>query len=452
MLLLGPLGGATGCFQSGRTSAPNATVSAPDLSTSPPLPEPAAISELAVASIAPESIIPTQSLTPTPIKITLDQLPEPYATASATNAPNVIRVPQNPVLQVPPGFQVNVFADDLEQPRWMTLTPTGDVLVAESRQHRIRLLRDSTGDGVADFKQVFANRQHGLNQPLGMTFAGDAFYVANTGEVLRFNYQPSQLTLNGTGQLITKLTPGGYNQHWTRNIVTSPDGQRLYVSVGSASNVSPEPLPRASIQVINLDGSERTTFAYGLRNPVGLDFHPVTGELYTTVNERDRLGDDLVPDYLTSVQANGFYGWPYTYLTPDNLDPRRLRGNQSERPDLAAQTVTPDVLFRSHSAALGLQFYDGTQFPERYRHGAFVAFRGSWNRDQGTGYKVVFIPFNENHRPVGFYEDFLTGFLVNPSGPDTWARPVGLLVMPDGSLLLAEDGNSRIYRISYAGT
>jgi glucose/arabinose dehydrogenase len=403
-----------------------------------------------VESIPTTGTITAQPLTPTPIKITLADLPEPYATESANNSPNVIPVPDNPVLQVPPGFRVNVFADNLPSVRWMTLTPKGDVLAVQSRQDKIVLLQDKDRDGVAEVEQTFGDRNNNLDQPLGVTFADGSFYVANTGEVLRFDYQP-ETPLEGTGTIITQLTPGGYNQHWTRNIVTSPDGNKLYVSVGSRSNVEPEELPRASIQVMNLDGSERDTYAYGLRNPVGLDFHPTTEELYTTVNERDLLGDNLVPDYLTRVQQGGFYGWPYAYLSPDLLDPRRMQGERSERPELAAKTITPDVLFQSHSAALGLQFYDKQQFPTKYHNGAFVAFRGSWNRDRGTGYKIVFVPFSENHQPLGYYEDFLTGFLVDPTGPDTFARPVGLLVMPDGSLLLAEDGNNRIYRISYVG-
>lgn len=398
------------------------------------------------------SLIPTESFEPTPIEITVKDLPQPYATESVSNRPQVIPVPANPLLQVPAGFQVNVFAEGVNRPRWMSLTPEGDVLVAESYDNRLRRLGDRDGDGVAEINQVFATQANGIDQPLGMAFSDNAFYVANTGNVLRFDYQPGQTQLQGQGTEITQLTPGGYNQHWTRNLVISPDGKQIYVSVGSKTNVSPEKLPRASIQVMNLDGSARETYADGLRNPVGLDFHPVTGELYTTVNERDLLGDDLVPDYLTRVDQGGFYGWPYTYLTPNNLDPRRLKGNQSERPDLAARTITPDVLFQAHSAALGLQFYDGEQFPSKYRNGAFVAFRGSWNRDRGTGYKIVFVPFGEDNRPLGHYEDFLKGFLVNPEGPDTWARPVGLLVLPDDSLLLAEDGNSRIYRLSYSGT
>jgi glucose/arabinose dehydrogenase len=201
---------------------------------------------------------------------------------------------------------------------------------------------------------------------------------------------------------------------------------------------------------MNLDGSNQQTFASGLRNPVGLDFHPTTGELYATVNERDGLGDDLVPDYLTRIQQGEFYGWPYAYLAPNRLDPRQVVNGKSKRPDLVAKTKTPDVLFQAHSAALGLQFYDGKTFPEKYRNGAFVAFRGSWNRDQGTGYKVVFVPFS-NGRPQSYYEDFLTGFLLNPAQATTWGRPVGLLVLPDGSLLVTEEANDRIYRIQYQG-
>jgi glucose/arabinose dehydrogenase len=222
--------------------------------------------------------------------------------------------------------------------------------------------------------------------------------------------------------------------------------------VGSQSNVDEEPLPRASVQIMNLDGSNQQTFASGLRNPVGLDFHPTTNQLYATVNERDGLGDDLVPDYLTRLQQGEFYGWPYAYLIPKNLDPRQTQNGKSKRPDLVAKTKTPDVLFQAHSAALGLQFYDGKTFPERYRNGAFVAFRGSWNRDRGTGYKIVFVPFGSNGRPQGYYEDFLTGFLINPSVPTAWGRPVGLLVLPDGSLLLTEEANNRIYRIQYRGS
>jgi glucose/arabinose dehydrogenase len=393
--------------------------------------------------------VPTETLTPQPIKIALGNLPKPFASDSASKSPNVVGIPQNPILKVPTGFKVNVYAEGLDAPRWLTLTPSGDVLVTETRQNRIRLLRDTNGDGVADVNKTFATAQNGVNIPFGMTFAGNSFFLGNTGEVRQYPYTQGQQQLTGTGQRIAELTPGGYNQHWTRNVVASPDGTKLYVSVGSRSNVDEEPLPRASVQVMNLDGSNQQTFASGLRNPVGLDFHPTTGELYATVNERDGIGDDLVPDYFTRIQQGEFYGWPYAYLAPNLIEPRQATNGKSKRPDLVAQTKTPDVLFQAHSAALGVQFYDGQTFPEKYRNGAFVAFRGSWNRNQGTGYKVVFVPFNASGRPQGYYEDFLSGFLTDPSGPTTWGRPVGLLVLPDGSLLVTEEANDRIYRIQY---
>jgi glucose/arabinose dehydrogenase len=282
-----------------------------------------------------------------------------------------------------------------------------------------------------------------------MTFAGDSFYVGNTDSVMRFPFKSGQSRVTGRGEKITELPGQGYNQHWTRNVVVSPDGQKLFVSVGSRSNADEEPLPRASVQIMNLDGSDRQTFASGLRNPVGLDFHPITGALFATVNERDQLGDGLVPDYLAQVGAGEFYGFPYAYLSPDRLDPRHVKEGKSTRPDLAAKTRTPDVLFESHSAPLGLQFYRGEAFPERYRNGAFVAFRGSWNRSQGTGFKIIFVPFNAEGRPQGDYEDFLTGFLVNPSVPTTWGRPVGVLVLRDGSLIFTDEANNRIYRVQY---
>ncbi|VEP17328.1 L-sorbosone dehydrogenase [Hyella patelloides LEGE 07179] len=395
------------------------------------------------------SFIQTEVLEVAPKSLEIKDLPQPYETESASRPPKTIAIPKNPTLQVPQGFKVNVFATNVNRPQWMALTPEGDVVVAESYYNRLLLLQDQDENGVAETSRVFATNANGINQPLGMAFTDDSFYVANTENVLRFDYQPGQKALTGEGTEITQLTPGGYNQNWTRNLVIAPEDQKLYVSVGSRSNVESEALPRASIQVMNLDGSARETYANGLRNPVGMDFHPVTQELYTTVNERELLGDNLVPDYFTRVEQGGFYGWPYAYLTPQLLDPRRTKGGVSERADLAAKTVTPDVLFQAHSAAFGLQFYDGQQFPERYRNGAFVAFRGSWNRSRGTGYKVVFVPFGEDNRPLGYYEDFLQGFLKNPTVPTTWGLPVGLLVLPDGSLLLAEDGNSVIYRISY---
>ncbi|HBB33935.1 MAG TPA: sorbosone dehydrogenase [Cyanobacteria bacterium UBA8803] len=445
----------TACSTS--TKEPTSKATAPTANQTPegsPTVTPSSPSSQPTAAVPKKNLVPTEALTSQPIKITLADLPAPFATNSASKSPNVIAIPSNPTLRVPPGFQVNVFADGLDAPRWLALTPKGDVLVTETRQNRIRLLRDNNNDGVADEQKTFADQTNGLNIPFGMAFSDGYFFLGNTDAVLRFPYSQSQEQLSGKGEKIADLTPGGYRQHWTRNVVVSPDSRgvspkRLYVSIGSRSNVDEEPLPRASVQVMNLDGSNPQTFAYGLRNPVGLDFHPTTGELYTTVNERDGIGDDLVPDYLTRLRQGEFYGWPYAYLAPELVDPRQTRNGESKRPDLVAKTQTPDVLFQAHSAALGLQFYDGQTFPERYRHGAFVAFRGSWNRNQGTGYKVVFVPFDASGRPEGYYEDFLTGFLVDPSGPTTWGRPVGLLVLPDGSLLVTEEANNRIYRIQY---
>lgn len=433
------------------TPSPTTTEVAPEQSTSTETSETVA----EVAAIPAQTIIPTKPLSSQPIKISVDDLPAPYASQSARKSPNVIDPPANASLNVPEGFVVNVFAEGLDKPRWLALTPNGDVLVTETRENKIQRLIDADQDGVAESKETFASAQNGLNIPFGMAFATNSagqgsFFLGNTDEVLKFPFSSGQTALSGRGQKIASLPGGGYNQHWTRNVVVSPEGDRLYVSVGSKSNASEESPPRASIQTMGLDGSNVSTFASGLRNPVGLDFHPQTGELYATVNERDELGDDLVPDYFTRVQSGEFFGWPYAYLSPQNLDPRHLINGASKAPDLAVKTQTPDVLFQAHSAALGLQFYDGNTFPERYRQGAFVAFRGSWNRSAGTGYKIVFIPFDGDNRPTGSYEDFLTGFLTDPSGPTTWGRPVGLLVMPDGSLLVTDEANNKIYRIQYA--
>ncbi|MBF5045754.1 sorbosone dehydrogenase family protein [Aggregicoccus sp. 17bor-14] len=406
---------------------------------------------LPASALAHAGHVRTQVLQPQAVHLTLQQLPRPNATRSADKSPDVVAPPKDAVLNVPEGFQVNLYAEGLERPRFMVLTPEGDVLVAESQSNRLTRLRDADGDGVAELREPFADQDNGLTLPFGMAFTRDAFYVANTSGVRRYPYAKGQGRLKGQGTQIASLPGRGYNQHWTRNLRVSPDGKQLFVTVGSETNVDVERAPRAGILVMGLDGSGQRLWASGLRNPVGLDFHPRTGAPYATVNERDELGDDLVPDYLTQVKDGGFYGWPYAYLAPGNLDPRRTKGGKSEAPELAAKTLTPDVLFQAHSAALGLTFYRGQSFPPRYRTGAFVAFRGSWNRGQGTGYKVVYVPFTPEGRPEGGYEDFLTGFLLDPNGsngPTTWARPVGLLELPDGSLLLSEDGNGRIYRVS----
>lgn len=388
---------------------------------------------------------------PMPIEVRVQDLPRPFASSSARRSPRIVPPSDRYTLRVPEGFRVELFAE-LPNARWLALTPEGDVLCAASRDNRLVALTRSNSSSPLR-QQVFLDQDGGCNLPLGMAFAGDSFFLGNTDAVLRFPYhrgQPIQRRL-GTPQAITRLPGHGYNQHWTRNVVASPDGRKLYVSVGSATNVDVEELPRASVLEMNLDGFQRRVFAFGLRNPVGLAFQPATGELYTTVNERDGLGDDLVPDYFTRLQFDQFYGWPYAYLQPDRLDPRRVAAGRSEQPELAARTATPDVLFQAHSAALGVAFYAGRVFPERYRGGAFVAFRGSWNRSQGTGYKLVFIPFDKAGRPQGRYEDFVTGFLLDPAGPTSWGRPVGVLALNDGSLLFSEELNGRIYRVVYEG-
>jgi glucose/arabinose dehydrogenase len=396
-----------------------------------------------------DNTVYTESLTPQPIRIIPESLPKPFATESVSKSSTTVPIPEKATLKVPQGFRVDVFADGLNGPRWLALTPNGDILVTETKENRITLLRDSDDDGKVDIKRTFAGGENGLDIPFGMAFYANYFFLGNHNALLRFSYQKGQDKLIGQGKKIAELPGGGYRQHWTRNVIVSPDGKKLYVSIGSRSNVEIEPLPRASVQEMNLDGTEQKTFASGLRNPVGLDFHPTTGELYTTVNERDGLGDDLVPDYFTNIRRGDFYGWPYAYLKPSLLDPRQVQEGKSTNPTLAGQTKTPEVLFQAHSAALGLQFYDGQSFPKKYQNGAFVAFRGSWNRSQGTGYKLVFVPFNRQGKPLGYYEDFLTGFLLDPTIPSTWGRPVGLLVLPDGSLLFTEEVNGRIYRVSY---
>ncbi len=396
----------------------------------------------------PPGSVRTSALTPRVTRITVADLPAPFATTSATKGADVVDVPADAVLNVPDGFAVQVFAE-MNGPRAMAVTPEGDVLVAESQGHRLVRLRDADGDGVAEAREVVATRaDNGLNRPFGLVVHRGALYVASTDKLVRFDWPGGSGAVTGMGTTLATFPGGG---HWTRGLALTPDSSALFVAIGSRSNVDVEEAPRATIQRVPLAGGTMTTFADGLRNPVGMDVHPATGVLYTVVNERDGLGDDLVPDFLTSVQSGAFYGWPYTYLTPAKLDPRRMRDGASERPDLAVRTTTPEVLFQAHSAALGIAFGHRTRFPARYQSGAFVAMRGSWNRSEGTGYKIAFVPFTAAGRAEGGYEDFLTGFLTDPSGPTTFARPVGLVVARDGSLLLSEDGNGRIYRISHRG-
>lgn len=380
-------------------------------------------------------------------KISIDptSLPEPFATESARRSSRRVDRPASASLNLPEGFDVNVYAEGIfRNPRMAAVAPNGDVFVADSFANRIIALRDKDGDGRADENSVFAE---GLTQPFGMAFHNGWFYVANTNSVVRFRYKIDQMNADGPPEKIVDLPGQGYRQHWTRNIAFSPDGSKLFITVGSESNVSVESDPRrAAISVCDPDGKNFRIFASGLRNPIGLDFNPGTGVLWTAVNERDRLGDDLVPDYVTSVRDGGFYGWPYAYIGK-NVDPRR---KDDVTPEHMKSVIVPDVLVRSHSAALGLVFYRGKMFPEEYRGDAFVAFHGSWNRQKMTGFKVVRIRFDKNGKLVeNAYEDFLTGWLPDPDSRDVWGRPVGLAVLKDGSLLVTDDGANKIWRISF---
>lgn len=395
-------------------------------------------------------------------------LPEPYATPSTNNFSKVLgwSGDQKPV--APAGFTVTKFADGFHNPRWIYIAPNGDIFVAEAGTKKpekeevdrhgtaktesqnfgsansIVLFRDADGDGQYEQRHLYKT---GLNQPFGMLVVGSYFYVANTDGLLRFPYDPSLTTLPGNGEKLVDLPAGGYNNHWTRNIITNLQQNKIYISVGSASNNGEygmdKEIRRAAILEVNLDGSGEQIYASGLRNPVPMDWEPVTGGLWTAVNERDELGDELVPDYATHVQRGGFYGWPYAYFGA-NEDPR-MKG---KRPDLVAKTIIPDVPLGSHTASLGLTFYRGNQFPSKYRGGMFVGQHGSWNRSILSGYKVLFVPF-QNGRPVSPAEDFLTGFVVDAEEGIVFGRPVCVAEMPDGSLLVSDDAARTIWKISY---
>jgi glucose/arabinose dehydrogenase len=371
-------------------------------------------------------------------------LPAPFHTESARRSSRQVAQPADAKLFVPKGFKVNVFAEGgFTYPRWMALAPNGDVFLADSRANSVVVLRDANKDGVSEERFVWSNQ---LSQPFGMAFHKDWFYVANTDSIVRFKYRPGQTQAEGQPERLVELTAGGYNQHWTRNILFSPDGTKMFVSIGSATNVSVESdAKRAAISVYDPDGKNHRIFASGLRNPIGLAWNPKTGELWTAVNERDGLGDDLVPDYATSVKDGGFYGWPFSYIG-QNEEPRR----KGENPTLVSKTIVPDVLFTSHVAALGIHFYTGKMFPKEYQGDAFVAFHGSWNRQKLSGYKIVRIKFDDKGRLEGnSFEDFVSGWLPSEDSNEVWGRPVGLLVAADGSMLIADDGGKKVWRISY---
>jgi glucose/arabinose dehydrogenase len=406
-------------------------------------------------------------------RLSAADLPVPYASRSAGNPPGVVAAPRDAALKVPAGFTVRQLAGGLENPRVVRVAPNGDIFVAESSAGRIRVLRMADGATRPERSEIFAGDLEG---PFGIAFyppGGNPqfVYVANTASVLRFPYRNGDLKARGRSETIVARLPDG--GHWTRDIAFPADGGRMFVSVGSASNGA-QGLPtksadairswesvrglgaawaseenRADVLALDPDGRALRVFATGLRNCVGLAIQPQTGDLWCSTNERDGLGDDLPPDFVTRVREGGFYGWPWFYIG-DHEDPR----HKGERPDLAGKVVIPDVLLQPHSAPLAMTFYDApataaSVFPASYRGDAFVAMHGSWNRSKRTGYKVVRIPLDHGV-PSGAYEDFLTGFVVDDG--TVWGRPVGVAVARDGALLVTEDGNGTLWRVAYAAS
>ena len=386
-------------------------------------------------------------------KITVEDLPAPGSNMLAINPPRVVRRPADAQLRVPPGFKIDMYASGFRDPRFLLAAPNGDIFVTESRANQIKVLRDSKNTGKPDVTEIFTERD--LNKPFGIAFypPGDDpqfLYVANTDGVIRFPYRNGDLKARGQAEKLSAKLSGGAARlrsggHWTRDIVFSPDGKKMYVSIGSRSNDSDNAAEadRARIFEFNPDGSGQKVYAWGIRNAVGIAFRPGSDELWMSTNERDELGEDLPPDYISSVKPGGFYGWPWFYIG-NHVDPR----HKGKHPELADKVIVPDVLVQSHSATLNLCFYTGDQFPAEYKGDIFAAFHGSWNRKKRTGYKIVRVPFDHSTgKAIGEYEDFVTGFVTLEG--NVWGRPVGITVAKDGSLLFSEDGNGTIWQVSY---
>ena len=382
-------------------------------------------------------------------KITVADLPQPFETPSAGNGPKVVPRPENAWPQVLPGFKVELYVTGLNDPRLIRTAPNGDFFVAESRTGDIRVFRGITADGKPEQSETFATD---LKRPFGINFYPPGpdpkwVYVGDTDAVLRFPYENGDMKARGPAEHIVDV-PAELS-HWTRDIQFTADGRKMYVGIGSASNVDdPDTTPaeknRADIFEMNPDGSGLRIYAYGIRNPVGLAINPKTQELWCSVNERDALGDNLVPDYITHVQEGGFYGWPWWYMG-GHQDPR----HPGTHPELKDKVITPDVLLNPHNASLEMTFYDGKQFPTEYQGDIFASEHGSWNRSDRVGYELIRVPLHGTGHATGEYEDFMTGFVVD-SG-HVWGRPVGVTVAPDGSLLVTDDGSKSIWRISYTG-
>jgi glucose/arabinose dehydrogenase len=365
------------------------------------------------------------------------KLPAPYATNSSGNGPQGTKPPAGFLPTVPAGFRVNVYAASFKVPRWLTVAPNGDIFLADNGSGEIIVMRDPQHTGAAQEREIFVSDQ---KRPFGIAFREDYVYIGNTRELVRFKYDPKTSKRLGEKEHLMDLPGGG---HDTRSLAFSADGKHLFVAVGSGSNIDTgeEPI-RAAVTICDPDGKNARLFATGLRNPVGLALEPVTGEVWTSVNERDELGDDLPPDYFTSLKDGGFYGWPYSYIG-SNVDPRV----KQEHPELVARAIIPDVLLGAHVAPLQFAFYTGKQFPESYRGGAFVAEHGSWNRASRSGYQIAFVAF-KNGKPSADPVPFMTGLVPDPSKSDVNGRPVGMAVAPDGSLLVSDDGAGVIYRIT----
>jgi glucose/arabinose dehydrogenase len=365
------------------------------------------------------------------------KLPPPYATPSVNNGPRVIDRPGGAQLKLPHGFEIEEYAADFERPRFMLLGPGNEVLLTDSAQQGAVYVLTNNGK---DRKKIL----EGLERPYGLAFWKDYLYVAEVTSVKRYPYDRKAMTAGKAEEVVSiKDFAKG---HWTRSILFDRKGEKFYLGVGSASNVSTgEPEMRAAINRFNPDGSGHEIFASGTRNPIGMQWYPGSDVLWAAVQERDLLGDDLVPDYLTHIEKGGFYGWPYAYFGPHE-DPR----NKDQRPDLVKKTITPDLSLGSHVAVLDFTFYTGKQFPAEYRDGAFLALHGSWNRSKRVGYSVVFVPFKSG-KPAGAPRDFLTGWMLSADEREVWGRPVAVLQLADGSLLVTDDGGKKIWRIYYKG-
>ncbi|HYM76107.1 MAG TPA: PQQ-dependent sugar dehydrogenase [Candidatus Dormibacteraeota bacterium] len=383
-------------------------------------------------------------------KITVSDLPKPFATESAENGAEETTRPENAWPVAPAGFKVELFASGLDNPRWLRTAPNGDIFLAESEPGRIRVFRGMTSDGKPEQSAIFAS---GLKRPYGIAFYPPGpepqwVYVGDTNEVIRFPYHNGDLKASGESQHIADLPSGG--GHWTRAIDFSADGKKMFVAVGSASNVDdtdthPREKDRADILVCDPAHCELKVYAYGIRNPGGgIRVSAQTGELWCSVNERDALGDNLVPDYITHVQEGGFYGWPWWYIGA-HQDPR----HEGKHPELKDKAIVPDVLLQPHNASLEFTFYDGDKFPAEYKGDILASEHGSWNKAVRVGYEVIRVPLHQSGHATGEYEDFLTGFVL-PDGK-VWGRPVGITVAPDGSLLVSDDGSNSIWRVSYVG-